>query len=168
MDTKLLDKYIKELNEELDKCTWKTTRPTMTQNFIASCCSKEIRRAEELRDAVKSIKEYGLKNVGYYLQAEIHVSECKASIEFNFSDNVPQFDDDDLDTGEYLLRRTTNKILDFLRSKGMDVTFEMKDESQYDAFLNAIKYMFESTEAEIDAIDDIAKVVVEDEGEVEM
>ena len=168
MDTKLLDKYIKELNEELDKCTWKTTRPTMTQNFLASCCSKEIRRAEELRDAVKSIKEYGLKNVGYYLQAEIHVSECKVSIEFNFSDNVPQFDDDDLDTGEYLLRRTTNKILDFLRSKGMDVTFEMKDESQHNAFLNAIKYIFESTEDEIDTIDDIAKVIVEDEGEVEM
>lgn len=168
MDTKLLDKYIKELNEELDKCTWKTARPTMTQNFIASCCSEEIRRAKELRDAVKDIKDYGLKNVGYYLHAEIHVNECAASIEFNFSDNVPQFDDDDLDTGEYLLRRTTDKILDFLKSKGMDVTFEMKDESQNDAFLNAIRYIFEPSQDEIDAIDDIAKVIVEDEGGVEM
>ena len=146
MDTKLLDKYIKELNEELDKCTWKTTRPTMTQTFLASCCSKEIRRAEELRDAVKSIKDYGLKNVGYYLQAEIHVSECKASIEFNFSDNVPQFDDDDLDTESYLLRRTTNKIIDFLRYNDIDATFEMKDESQHDAFLNAIRYIFEPSQ----------------------
>ena len=44
----------------------------------------------------------------------------------------------------------------------------MRNESQRDAFFRAIRYIFEPTQAEIDAIDDIAKVVVEDEGEVEM
>ena len=168
MDTKLLDKYIKELNEELDKCTWKTTRPTMTQNFIASCCSKEIRRAEELRDAVKSIKDYGEVTVGYYLRAEIYVNEYRAYILFNFSDNVPEFDEDDHDTEDYLLKRLQTKLLSFINADGKDVLFEMRNESQRGAFFRAIRYIFEPTQAEIDAIDDIAKVIVEDEGEVEM
>ena len=168
MNTKLLDDYIKDLNGELDKCTWKTTRPTITQNFLASCCSKEIRRAEELRNAVKYIKDYGCKKVGDYLYAEILLSPSRAYIQFSFSEGVPEFDEDDKDTEEYLLRKVEYMLLSLIKYGGLGATFEMKEPSQRNAFLNAIKYIFEPTYAQEATIDTIVKAIVDKEEGIDL
>lgn len=168
MDTKRLDKYIKDLNGELDKYTWKTTRPTAVQNFLASCCSKEIRRAEELKDAVKNIKDYGCKKVGDYLYAEIFLSPCRAYIQFSFSEGVPEFDEDDKDTEEYLLGKVKYMLLSLIKSSGLGTTFEMEEPSQRNAFLNAIRYIFEPTYAQEATIDCIVKAIVDKEEGIDL
>lgn len=168
MNTKLLDDYIKDLNGELDKYTMKPTRVPLAHNFISYKLFKEIERAKYFRDAVKDIKDYGCKKVGDYLYAEIFLSPCRAYIQFSFSEGVPEFDEDDKDTEEYLLRKVKYMLLALIQSSGLGATFEMEEPSQRNAFLNAIKYIFEPTYAQEATIDTIVKAIVDKEEGIDL
>lgn len=168
MNTKLLDDYIKDLNGELDKYTMKPTRVPLANNFISSCLFKEINRVKDLRKAVKDIKDYGCKKVGDYLYAEIFLSPSRAYIQFSFSEAVPEFDEDDQDTEEYLLRKVEYMLLSLIKYGGFEATFEMKEPSQRNAFLNAIKYIFEPTYAQEATIDTIVKAIVDKEEGIDL
>lgn len=167
MNTKLLDNYIKDLNEEYDKYNKKLIQP-LAYTFIASKLFKEIERAKELREAVKDIKDYGCKKVGDYLYAEIFLSPSRAYIQFSFSEGVPEFDEDDQDTEEYLLRKVEYMLLSLIKYGGFEATFEMKEPSQRNAFLNAIKYIFEPTYAQEATIDTIVKAIVDKEEGIDL
>lgn len=167
MDTKVLDKYIKELNEEYDKYNKKLIQP-LAYSFIASKLFKEIERAKELKKAVKDIKDYGCKKVGDYLYAEVFLSPCRAYIQFNFSDNVPEFDEDDKDTEEYLLKKVERMLLALVGSDGLSVSFELRDNSQYPAFMRAVRYIFEPTYAQEATIDCIVKAIVDKEEGIDL
>lgn len=165
MNTKLLDDYIKDLNEELYKYTMKPTRVPLAHNFISSCLFKEINRVNDLRKTVEDIKDYGCKKVGDYLYGEILLSPCIVYIQFSFSEGVPEFGEDDKDTEEYLLGKVKYMLLSLIKSGGIGATFEMEEPSQRNAFLNAIKYIFEPTYEQKAAIDTIVKAIVDkDEG----
>lgn len=168
MNTKLLDDYIKDLNGELDKYTMKPIRVPLAQNFISSCLFKEINRVKDLRKAVKDIKDYRCKKVGDYLYAEIFISPSRAYIQFDFSEAVPEFDEGDQDTEEYLLRKVEYMLLSLIKYGGFEATFEMKEPSQRNAFLNAIKYIFEPTYAQEATIDTIVKAIVDKEEGIDL
>ena len=167
MNTKLLDNYIKDLNEEYDKYNKKLIQP-LAYNFIASNLCKEIERAKELREAVKDIKDYGCKKVGDYLYAEIFLSPSRAYIQFSFSEGVPEFDEDDKDTEEYLLKKVEYMLLSLIKYNGLGATFEMKEPSQRNAFLNVIRYIFEPTYAQEATIDTIVKAIVDKEEGIDL
>lgn len=167
MDTKELDDYIKDLNEEYDKYNKKLIQP-LAYSFIVSKLFKEIERAKDFKNAVKGIKDYGCKKVGDYLYAEIFVTPCRAYIQFSFSEGVPEFDEDDQDTEEYLLRRVKYMLLSLIKSSGLGATFEMEETSQRNAFLNAIKYIFEPTYAQEATIDTIVNAIVDKEEGIDL
>ena len=168
MNTKLLDDYIKDLSEEYDKYNKKKLINPLAYNFISSQLCKEIVRAKDLRNAVKDIKDYRCKKVGDYLYAEIFLSPSRAYIQFDFSEGVPEFDEDDQDTEEYLLRKVEYMLLSLIKSSGLEATFEMKEPSQRNAFLKAIRYIFEPTYAQEAAIDTIVKAIVDKEEGIDL